>query len=1062
MKKPMPKSTQWSASRPGGTLLSACAGLSLLSGALHAGPLPKNLGSGLDALVEANQTLAAAKKNGTAAALPMYNGFATEKAGNVSSLAITDSTSRVLVRLFPDGTVPLATLQTLAAAAAPSLKIQATDPEYHGVGVFEAWVALDDVPKLAGLQGVKSVKLTPKPVHAQARRPLAASTTTFAGAVAGETLKEIGTTFDFGITQHRVDQINKTYNPSATVDYEGTGITIGDLSDSYNTNTGAVATASQDVGTGDLPGPGNAINTQPVVVLQDYPYPATDEGRGMLQTIYKMAPKARLGFATADLGEVDFANEIRALAALPGHTYSTAVQQGFKADVIVDDVSYLDEPFFQDGIVAQGVNDVVTAGVSYFSSAANNPGTNGYDSDFRFVANGTGLTAAAGNTALAGTNINLANVPANLYAGGFHNFNPSGMDVAQTVNIPNAATLAEYGLTGIPVILQWNDPDDTTTPAHSSTPSFTDSGTITYNPTTEMGNAATFMHPLTKGQEYYLDLVPAATPTTKGDNPLDGQITVIDPSGNQILFVDNNGSGQPETATFFAPVVGTYTFKVTAYETPNSTPPDITDGSFTLYTYTASGTDLVTQDLNLLVFDLNGNYLPADSATSNNIASGSPIEITEFASPAATSNPPPASYKQQVQFVISRSNQQPASGRAANHLRYLCFGDGLTALGPAEYFSYTTPVTFGHSCAAGANGVAAYPFYRPSIPEYYTSPGPSTIYFNADNSVLSTPQVRQKPDVAAMDGANTTFFGGDADQDEDRKPNFFGTSDAAPHAAAIAALVLQANGGSGKVTPAQMKSVLQRAAFTHDLDPYFSTGTAATSDGKGTVTVTFVGDDEFDANGTEGIRDVNSIAVQFTGTGSVASFVLNPSGSTTTSGNPTDGTNGLTVPRNGASTYFETSTPGMVFSKSNFPFTLGTSSPSLTSSTVTGTYSNPDTTPANVNSIRYFTLTLTFSPGAFASGDILHFTAGRDEYESANTAEPEPAANGSADVIGGGVLLPDGTVHTSGMPFRGTTSTGATFSGTIQNTLGSGYSVLDGYGFINAQSAVSLPLTTQQ
>ena len=256
-----------------------------------------------------------------------------------------------------------------------------------------------------------------------------------------------------------------------------------------------------------------------------------------------------------------------------------------------------------------------------------------------------------------------------------------------------------------------------------------------------------------------------------------------------------------------------------------------------------------------------------------------------------------------------------------------------------------------------------------------------------------------------------------------------------------------------------MKSVLQRAAYTHDLDPYHSSGTATTSDG-GTVTVTFVGDDEDNPNGTEGIRDKNSIAVAFTGTGSLASFVLNPSGSTTTSGNPTDGMNGLTVPRNGISTYFETPTPGMVFSESNLAFTLGTSSPSLTASTVTGVYSKPDTVPANVNSIRYYTLTVNFNPGAFASGDILHFTAGRDEFESADTDEPEPAANGSADVIGGGVSLPDGTVSMDGMTFSGTTSTGATFSGTIQNKLGSGYSVLDGYGFINAQTAVSLPLTT--
>src|ERR1051325_11820696 len=106
-----------------------------------------------------------------------------------------------------------------------------------------------------------------------------------------------------------------------------------------------------------------------------------------------MAPKARIGFATADTGELGFANNIRALAGLSGFTYDDSIQQGFKGDVVCDDVSYLDEPMFQDGIIAQGVNDVVAAGVTYASSAANNWSVDGYQAAFSPVT-GPAATAA--------------------------------------------------------------------------------------------------------------------------------------------------------------------------------------------------------------------------------------------------------------------------------------------------------------------------------------------------------------------------------------------------------------------------------------------------------------------------------------------------------------------------------------------------------------------------------------------------------------------------------------------------------------------------------------------
>src|SRR5262249_22191242 len=92
-----------------------------------------------------------------------------------------------------------------------------------------------------------------------------------------------------------------------------------------------------------------------------------------------MAPDAELFYATAAGSEAQFAQNILDLAA-----------EG--CQVIVDDVIYLDESPFEDGPVAQAVNTVTAAGVSYFSSAGNQGNldatTSGtWEGDFK--ANGT-------------------------------------------------------------------------------------------------------------------------------------------------------------------------------------------------------------------------------------------------------------------------------------------------------------------------------------------------------------------------------------------------------------------------------------------------------------------------------------------------------------------------------------------------------------------------------------------------------------------------------------------------------------------------------------------------
>jgi hypothetical protein len=127
----------------------------------------------------------------------------------------------------------------------------------------------------------------------------------------------------------------------------GAGITIGILSDSFNVLGGMAA----DVADGDLPAN--------VDILKEGPAGSHDEGRAMAELIHRIAPGAQIDFYTATDGQADFAAGVTAL-------------QAAGCSVIVDDVAYLDEPFFQDtGAVDTAIQTAVASGVSYFTAAGN-------------------------------------------------------------------------------------------------------------------------------------------------------------------------------------------------------------------------------------------------------------------------------------------------------------------------------------------------------------------------------------------------------------------------------------------------------------------------------------------------------------------------------------------------------------------------------------------------------------------------------------------------------------------------------------------------------------------
>lgn len=189
----------------------------------------------------------------------------------------------------------------------------------------------------------------------------------------------------------------------------GSGIRIGILSDSYN----ILGTASAGVQSNDLPGLQNTNGyTTPVQVLEEGPLSRSDEGRAMAEIIHDVAPGAELYFHSAFNGKANFAQGIRDLEAIG-------------CDVIVDDVGYLDQPFFQDDAISQAVNEVSNRGVFYVS-AAGNTGTRSYETAFD-----------SGNP----VNINGIVYSPHVFA---------GTDITQELSIPDGSSMT--------IVFQWDAP----------------------------------------------------------------------------------------------------------------------------------------------------------------------------------------------------------------------------------------------------------------------------------------------------------------------------------------------------------------------------------------------------------------------------------------------------------------------------------------------------------------------------------------------------------------------------------------------------------------------------
>ena len=132
----------------------------------------------------------------------------------------------------------------------------------------------------------------------------------------------------------------------------------------------------------------------------------------------------------------------------------------------------------------------------------------------------------------------------------------------------------------------------------------------------------------------------------------------------------------------------------------------------------------------------------------------------------------------------------------------------------------TAGATYGHAAAKDAIGVAAVDvdltggsaaFGGAEAVEHFSSDGPRRIFYQLSGVPNVTAgasamdgHLREKPDVAAANRVATATPGFDP---------FIGTSAAAAHVAAIAALVLEAAGGPATVTPEEIRRILRDTAL---------------------------------------------------------------------------------------------------------------------------------------------------------------------------------------------------------------------------------------------------------
>jgi len=195
----------------------------------------------------------------------------------------------------------------------------------------------------------------------------------------------------------------------------------------------------------------------------------------------------------------------------------------------------------------------------------------------------------------------------------------------------------------------------------------------------------------------------------------------------------------------------------------------------------------VTSDLDIRVFDTTGTLLA--SGLDFNTTTQVPREIFQYNNTTGSA--------MQVDVGVNLF-----SGPAPTRFKFIVQNGG----GPAtinehqnEPGAFVTAHNPGHNGTLNAISVAASPWFDPTAPEDFTSQGPVTRTLSPLGEAIPL-QVLDKPIITSVDGTSTSVPG---------FSSFFGTSAAAPNAAAVAALLLELD---PSLTPNQIGNALTSTA----------------------------------------------------------------------------------------------------------------------------------------------------------------------------------------------------------------------------------------------------------